>query len=182
MESSESEVLFRGRKFDVVRRQVQFPDGSRHARELVRHPGAVTIVPLLGADRVCLLKNYRPAADNFLWELPAGTCEPDEPPERTALRELEEETGYRAGRLWRLLGFYTSPGVMTEWMEVFVAEELTPGPPRPEQGELLQVVPLPWAEVDRLLRQGEIRDGKTIAALLYYQRFGRESQRANERR
>ncbi len=165
------EVLFRGRKFDLVRRQVKFPDGSTHTRELVQHPGAVTVLPLVGPEEVCLLRNFRPAAERFLWELPAGTREPDEPPEQTARRELEEETGYRAGRLWRLLGFFTSPGVMTEWMEVFVAEELTPGQARPEQGELLQTAVLSWPEVEKLIRQGEIQDGKTLAALLYYRQY-----------
>ncbi len=163
----QQEIVFRGRKFDRVR----FPDGTVHTRELIQHPGAVTILPLVSPEQVCLLKNFRPAAGEFLWELPAGTREPGEPPEQTALRELEEETGYRAGKLRRLLGFYTSPGVMTEWMEVFVAEELTAGEARPEQGEVMQTVILSWSEVERLLLQGEIQDGKTIAALLYYRRF-----------
>ncbi len=175
----QTEVLFRGRKFDLVRCQVRFPDGSLHTRELVQHPGAVTILPLLGPDRLCLLKNFRPAAGEFLWELPAGTREPNEPPEQTARRELAEETGYRAGKLWRLTGFFTSPGVMTEWMEVFVAEELVPGEARPEKGELMETVVLPWSEVEQMLRQGEIQDGKTIASLLYYRWFAGEAGKRN---
>ncbi len=167
----DQQVVFRGMRFDVVELQVQTPDGKQHKRQLVRHPGAVTIVPLVDDDRVCLLRNYRAAAGEYLWELPAGTCEPGESPLQTAQRELAEETGYQAGRLQRLCGFYTSPGIMTEWMEVFVATQLVPGTARPEAGEMLHTRILTWSEVWELVARGEIRDAKTLCALLFYERF-----------
>ena len=96
--SEEPEVLLVARRFRVVRRYQQTADGSRHVREIIEHPGAVAIVPIVGADQVCLIRNYRIAVGETLWELPAGTLEPDEPPLENARRELIEETGYRGGQ------------------------------------------------------------------------------------
>ncbi len=108
-----------------------------------------------------------------LLELPAGTLERDEDPQHTAGRELEEETGYRAGRIHRLGEFYTSPGFADELMRVFVAEELAPGGQRLEPGEQIEVETVPCREALEMIDDGRIRDGKTIAALLMWQRSRR---------
>lgn len=166
---AERDVLFEGLRFRVVSLTQTMPDGSCHLRQIVRHPGAVAIVPLLDEERVCLVENYRVAVDETLLELPAGTLEPGEPPAETALRELAEETGYRAGRLEHLATFYTSPGILDERMFLFLATQLQPGAPALEAGEQIQTRICTWAEALRLIRQGQIRDAKTLCGLLYYE-------------
>ncbi len=139
-------------------------------REVVRHPGAVLVVPLLDGDRIVMIRNFRVAVNQRLLELPAGTLERDEDPQHAAGRELQEETGYRAGRIHRLGEFYTSPGFADELMRVFVAEELAPGGQRLEPGEQIEVETVPCREALAMIDDGRIRDGKTIAALLMWQR------------
>ena len=164
---SAEETVFAGRRFRVVRLVERAADGSRHVREIVRHPGAVAVVPLLGDGRVCLLHNDRCSVGGELIELPAGTLEPGEQPRATAERELAEETGYRAGRMELLAEFYTSPGILDERMYLYVATELVPGPAAPEPGERLRPIVVAWQEAMALLRRGEIRDAKTLVGLLY---------------
>jgi ADP-ribose pyrophosphatase len=131
----------------------------------VVHPGAVVVLPLLEGDRVVMIRNYRHAVEKELWELPAGTREPGESPIETAGRELEEETGYRAGGMKPLCEFYTSPGVSTERMFAFVATDLTPVPQRLEDGEQIRVEVVPIARIRSMLMDGELADGKSIAVL-----------------
>jgi ADP-ribose pyrophosphatase len=139
----------------------------------VRHPGAVVILPVLDAERVVLLRNFRFVVGDTLWEVPAGTVEPDEPLEACARRELLEETGYRA-EAWRALGYlYASPGVMDEKLHLFVAERLTPGPAAPEPDEQLEPVVLRLDEAVRMCLDGTIRDAKTVTALLLWERMTR---------
>jgi len=171
-------VLFVGRRFRVEQVTELGADGKEHVREVVRHPGAVVILPLVEGDRVCLIRNYRAAVGETLWELPAGTLEPNEDPQTTACRELAEETGYRAGKMELLTVFYTTPGILDERMYMFLAQDLLPGPTALEAGENLQPVLCDWKEVLQLLRDGNIRDGKTIATLLYYHVFHRRSTEA----
>ena len=168
---SSSNILFHGRRFRVERAIQEMPDGSRHVREVVRHPGAVVILPLLEDGRVCFVRNYRVAVGESLIELPAGTLEPDEDPAETALRELAEETGYRAGRLEPLITFCMSPGILDERMHLFLAESLKPGPTALEAGEDIQPLICAWPEALEMVRRGEIRDAKTLVGLLYYRLF-----------
>ena len=147
--------------------------GRAVTREVVRHPGAVTVIPVLAADRVVMIRNHRIAVGERLWELPAGKLEPDETPEAAALRELAEETGYLGGRVTRLGEFYTSPGFADELMRVYLAEDLTCSVPALEPGEAITVEILELAEVMNMIRKGVIRDGKTIAGLLMYWVFTR---------
>jgi ADP-ribose pyrophosphatase len=147
------------------------PDGVTLHRDVVRHPGAVAILPLLSDGRVLLLRNYRFSVSERLIELPAGTLERGESPLQTARRELAEETGYRAARWQPLLTFCTSPGVMDERIHLFLATELTPGEPALEAGEDIQLFPCTWDEALNLIRRGEIHDAKTLAGLLYYETF-----------
>ncbi len=152
-------------RFRVVRRRVTLPNGQPHAREVILHPGAVVILPVLDDGRVVLIRNHRVAAGETLWELPAGTREPDEAAEVTALRELQEETGYTARRLTWIREFFVSPGILSERMHLFLAEGLTAGPRALEPGEDIAVDPRPWHEALALADRGAIRDAKTLLAL-----------------
>jgi ADP-ribose pyrophosphatase len=172
---SSDELLFVGRRFRIVRLLQKTADGAEHVREVMRHPGAVAVVPVLPGGRICLLRNYRAGVAEHLVEIPAGTLEPGEEPLETARRELAEETGYRAGRLEPLCTFYTSPGILDEIMHVYLATELAEGPASPEPGEELQVLVASWDEVEAMIRRGEIRDGKSLTGLLYYDRFARQA-------
>lgn len=169
---SEDELLLQTRRFSVVRRRDISPAGKTHDREVVVHPGAVVILPLLADGRVCLIRNYRAAVRDTLIELPAGTLEAGEDPQATAHRELVEETGYAAGSMTLLIEFFMSPGILNERMRLYLATELVPGDAHREAGEEIENLEIPWREALRLARQGEIRDGKTLAGLLWYDRFG----------
>ena len=166
-----NEILFSGKRFHVERAIQTMPDGSQHVREVVRHPGAVVILPLLDDGRICFVRNYRVAVGQTLIELPAGTLEPGEDPAKTAVRELAEETGYRAALIEHLLTFCMSPGILDEQMHLYLAEQLSPGPMALEPGEDIQPLLCTWEEAMEMARRGEIRDAKTLVGLLYYQRF-----------
>lgn len=166
--------VYAGHRFDVHRVDLQGSDGQPHSRDLVVHPGSVLIVPVLDADHLVLIRNYRFSADEVLWELPAGTIEPvGEPPLFCAQREIIEETGYRAGRMTHLLTFYACPGISTEKMHLFLAEDLTQVGQDLDASEQIEPKVVSRDEAMRLVRDGEIRDGKTIAGLLYYDRVVR---------
>jgi ADP-ribose pyrophosphatase len=171
--SAEPEVLYVAPRFRVVRRFQQTADGARHERQIVDHAGAVAIVPIVGADRVCLIRNYRVAVGETLWEIPAGTLEPHEPPLENARRELIEETGYRCDRLEKFGELWMSPGILNERMHLFVATGLVAGPTALEAGEEIESVVIPWDEALAMIDRGEIRDAKTVAGLLAYDRIRR---------
>jgi ADP-ribose pyrophosphatase len=149
-----------GKLFDVV---IETWDGRE--REIVDHPGSTAIVAIHDGA-VVLVRQLREPAQNPLLELPAGTLEDGEEPLASAQRELAEEVGLRGGRWRRLGGFWTSPGFVREYMHVFVAEELEPGKPDTEDGEEVEVVRWPVAEI--AARIDELEDAKTIAGLLLY--------------
>jgi ADP-ribose pyrophosphatase len=163
-------LLFSASRFRVVERKQRTADGSAVPRQVVLHPGAVVIVPMVDADRVCLIRNERVAVRKTLVELPAGTLEPPEPPRECAERELREETGYAANEWHELPGFYMSPGILCERMHVFVAEGLTAGDPAREAGEQIDNLVVRWDDALAMIDRGEIEDAKTIAALLAWDR------------
>lgn len=164
------EIVYTGRRVSVAVDTFTAPDGTTIRRDCILHPGAVVILPVLDAGRVVLLRNNRWVVGETLWEVPAGTREPDEPLEECAKRELREETGYTAAK-WTPLGFlYASPGVMNEKLHLFIAEDLTPGEMAPEADEELEPVTVPLAEAIRMCLAGEIKDAKTITALLLWER------------
>ncbi len=164
-----TETLLQSTKFRVERREYNVPDRGPVRREVVVHPGAVLILPLLSASEVVMIRNYRFAVEAELLELPAGTLEPNELSIACAARELAEETGYLAGSIEPLCGFYTSPGFTNEKIQVFVARELTPGRQRLEATEQIRVETMPWADALAATVDGRIIDAKTIAALHIYQ-------------
>jgi ADP-ribose pyrophosphatase len=169
------EELLRSKLFKVVRHRYTDAGGVQRTRETIQHPGAVTILPLLDDGRVCLVRNYRVAVGKELLELPAGTLEPGEAPEYTAARELAEETGYHASSIEKLTEFFMSPGILNERMHLFLATGLTLGTAAPEDGEEVAPVVLPWQEALLMVHSGQIEDAKSLAGLLYYERFRRGS-------
>ena len=170
MRDRHEEKVFDGKRFQVVR-LAYTTDRGRCEREIVRHGGSVTIVPLVDADHVCLIRNFRPAVGRTLLELPAGTREPGEPVDVTARRELQEETGYTARTWQRLPGFFLSPGILDERMELFLARDLIPGAPRREAGEQIENAVLTWTEIDRRIADGTIEDAKTLIGLFHALRY-----------
>ena len=167
------ELLYQAKRFRVERVTQESADGSRHAKDVVRHPGAVAIVPLLDDGRICFVDNYRVAVGERLVEIPAGTLEPPEEPIKTALRELAEETGYRAAHIEHLATFCMSPGILDERMHIFAAWGLTAGDMALEAGEDIRVLHLSWQEALAMVHDGRIHDAKSVAALLYYDTFHR---------
>ncbi len=166
-------VLFEGKRFRVERVIQTLPDGSQHEKQVVRHPGAVVLLPLLGDGRICFVENYRASVTQTLIELPAGTLEPGEEPLQTARRELAEETGYRAGRIEPLATFYMSPGILDERMVLYLATELQAGPPALDAGEDIRPLLCTWDEALAMVGDGRMRDAKSMLGLLYYQAFRR---------
>jgi ADP-ribose diphosphatase len=163
-------TLLETRRFTVVEEVVRRPDGSTANCVYVEHAGAVAVLAMVDAERVCLIHSRRLTVDRTLVEVPAGTREPNEPPLESARRELQEETGYRAEH-WEKLGeFYTSPGILTERMHVFLATGLTAGPPQREPNEEIENLVVTWDEAMAMVDRGEIVDGKTLVALLAYDR------------
>ncbi|MEC7564553.1 MAG: NUDIX hydrolase [Planctomycetota bacterium] len=142
------------------------PTGKR--RQIVRHPGAVTILPMVDHNHVCLIRNFRVSVNESLIELPAGTLEPDESPLSTAHRELMEETGYRAQQMQFIHQFLLSPGILDERMHLFVATDLNAGEPARESGEDISNLVVSWPQAIQWIFSGEIQDAKTITGLLMY--------------
>jgi ADP-ribose diphosphatase len=145
---------------------VEEPGGVRAGREVVRHRGSVAALPVHADGRVVLVRQYRYAVDQLVWEVPAGRLDPGETPEQGALREVEEEVGLRAGRLEGISVFFTTPGFCDETMHLFRATDLQAIPPRPEADERIEVRTFAFDEAHAMVHRGEVREGKTIVALL----------------
>ena len=169
------ETQWESKRFQVVKQTVVRPDGQSASVAYVVHPGSVAILPLVDDSHLCLIRNRRLTVGQTLVEVPAGTREPGENPLETARRELEEETGYRADHWEKLAEFYASPGILSEQIHVYVASGLTPGKPRREANEEIENLVLSWDEALAMLDRGEIVDGKTIVALLAFDRRRRQS-------
>jgi ADP-ribose pyrophosphatase len=161
----QSEKMYHGRAFDVLREQVRLPDGNIIHLDIVEHVGSVAIVPVDQDGRVWFVRQYRHAARQTMLELPAGTLEVDEPPIEGAHRELREEIGMAAGKLDLLGDFYLAPGYSTERMYVYLATNLTPAPLPSDADEFLSVETIPVSQVIEMLTQGEFKDAKSLAAL-----------------
>ncbi|MCA9139453.1 MAG: NUDIX hydrolase [Planctomycetales bacterium] len=158
-------MLLRGARFNVHRITLTGDDGRRYEREVVRHPGAVVLLPILDDGRVVLIENTRPTVAETLLELPAGTREPDEPAIVTAGRELIEETGYTAGKLELIHEFYSAPGICDELMHLYKATELVAGDPKREATESIVNRIATADEIKQWVNSGKIRDAKTLVGL-----------------
>lgn len=162
-----TECVFEGRIFNVRIDRIRYPDGAEHRIDVVEHPGSFTVLAMPSPREVVLVRQYRHAVGQSLWELPAGTAHPGEDPAAGAARELAEETGYRAGRLYRLGALYATPGFCTETMHFFAAEELTAGEQMLDEDERIEVATFSRDAAWRLVAQGEISDMKTVLGLLW---------------
>jgi ADP-ribose pyrophosphatase len=166
-----SETIFQGKSFGVRRDELIEPTGVRTMREVVTHPGSVVVLPVFADGRILLIRQYRYATRQFLWELVAGRMEPGENPRAGAARELVEETGYRAKRMRVFMDFFPTPGFLEEHMFLLLAEGLTAGEAKPEEDEKIELKIFTRKEIEGMIERGVIRDGKSIAGLLFYFRF-----------
>jgi ADP-ribose pyrophosphatase len=161
-----SRTVFAGRRIQLQVDRVRLPNGAEHDFEMIHHPGAAAIVPLLGSGDVLMLRQYRYATGGWLLEVPAGTLDAGESPERCAARELQEETGYRAGALQPLGWIWTTPGFTDERIWLYLATDLAGGNQALERDEVLTLERLPLARAAAMATGGEIVDAKSVAALL----------------
>ena len=170
-------TIFKGRVVTLNLETVTLPNGATVELEVVRHPGAAAIVPLKDKRTVILIRQFRLAAGGFIYEIPAGKLHPGEDPRDCAAREIEEEIGYRAGTIERLETFFTAPGFTDEVMHLFLATGLTRTAQKLDHDEVLEVVEMPLEQAISHIRDGTIRDAKTIVGLqsVYLRTHGRTS-------
>jgi ADP-ribose pyrophosphatase len=166
-----SEMIYEGPVFGVRRDDVLEPGGVRAIREVITHPGSVVVLPVLPDGRILLIRQYRHATRQYLWELVAGRIDSGENVRQAAARELLEETGYRAQRFRVFLDVFPTPGFLEERMYILLAEKLTAGKAQPEEDEKITSKSFEPAALERMIRQNVLRDAKSIAGLLYYFRF-----------
>jgi ADP-ribose pyrophosphatase len=171
-----SKLAYKGKVFSVFTDTVIEPTGVKNVRDVIRHNGSVVILaidesPETGnpSDPIIILeRQYRHAAGQFLLELPAGRIEPKETPLAAAKREMIEETGYRAKKWSLLTKYFASPGFLGEWMQIYIAREITPGKSQPEADEQIEILRVPLSEALALMVQNKIHDGKTLIGLSLY--------------
>jgi len=178
--------VYTGRVINLDIDTVRFPDGSLGELEMIRHPGASAIVPILGEPnapdpQLVLIRQYRYAAGGYLYEIPAGRLDAGESPANCAARELTEETGYRAARIEHLYTMFTTPGFTDECIHVFRATELREGPSAREPDEFMSIEPVPLSRAMQLIRTGEISDAKTALAILYAAQFGLTQKKTTDK-
>ncbi|RJP74728.1 MAG: NUDIX hydrolase [Candidatus Abyssobacteria bacterium SURF_17] len=170
-EVKEVKQIYSGRVVDLSVETIILPDGKEARREVVRHPGAVAIVPMASAKEVILIKQFRYCAGKTLWEIPAGTMEQGETPLACAQRELIEETGHRAGKMESLGGFYTTPGFCNEFLYLFVATELEQCESNLDRDEQIETHKMSMKEAFCKIESGEIADAKTLVGLMRVNRM-----------
>jgi ADP-ribose pyrophosphatase len=166
-----SKVIYKGAIFGIRRDEVIEPSGVRTTREVITHPGSVVVLPVLADKRIVMIRQYRHAAKQYLWELVAGRIDEGEAPRKAAARELMEETGYRAKRFKVFLDVFPTPGFLEERMYILLAEGLSAGQAQPEDDEKIIAKAFTRKELEQMMRQGKLRDAKSVAGLLYYFRF-----------
>jgi ADP-ribose pyrophosphatase len=170
----EKQVVYNGKKVRLEVDRVEDEENQREVRfEVVVHPGAVVVLPVMDDGRVLMIRNHRYSVHQVLIELPAGTLEKGEDPMNCAGRELLEETGYLAGKLQRIGAFYSSPGVLTEKLYAFAAYHLERKSTALEEDEEIEIMPVLFDDALKMIDTAEIMDAKTIATLLMYERSHR---------
>ena len=166
-----SQVIYQGPVFGIRRDEVIEPTGIRTTREVITHSGSVVVLPVLPDGRVVLIRQYRHAARQYLWELVAGRMDHGETPKQGAARELIEETGYRAKKFTVFLDVFPSPGFLEERMYILLAEGLTLGEAQPEEDEKIISRAYKPSELREMIRRGQLCDAKSVAGILYYLTF-----------
>ena len=162
-------TIYAGRVLTLNLERVKLPNGATAELEIAHHPGGAAVVALDAANRVCLLHQYRHAAGGWITELPAGKLDEREPPLTCARRELAEEAGVQAARWDKLGDFFSSPGVLTEVIHVFLARDLSPAQAQPEPHEVFETGWVPLPEAVQMATAGRIKDAKTLVGLLWAQ-------------
>jgi ADP-ribose pyrophosphatase len=171
-----SETVYQGPLFRVTKDTIIEPSGKHNVRDVVRHNGSVVIIAIDPARSkkdpwIVMERQYRHAANQYLWELPAGKLDPGEDPIAGAQRELEEETGYRAKKWKPLVEYFASPGFLGESMKVYVAEGLVPGHPHPEEDEEIEISLVKLSDIMKAIDKGRIMDGKTLTCIPLFDRL-----------
>jgi len=161
-----SNIIYRGKILNLRVDTVKLPDGQTGKREIVEHAGAVIIVPVSQEGKLLLVRQYRHAVGRTTLELPAGNVEPGETLESSALRELQEETGYTAKELVKLFSFFSTPGFSSEELHVFLASGLTPSKQNPDDDEFVEVISVPWKKAMQMVWSGEICDAASVAGII----------------
>ena len=165
-EVKKRKVVFSKGPIHLVDCDVKMPNGLKLSRQIIEHPGAAVIIPQIKKNTFLLIKQFRFAAKDWLWEFPAGGVEKRETPRKAANRELREEVGYRAKKLTRILDFYPTPGISGEIMHLFLAENLVPDKAKGDDDEEIEVHAFTFREIERMIKQRKIVDGKTILSFL----------------
>jgi ADP-ribose diphosphatase len=161
-----SDTLFRGKVFDLKVDEIEYDSGNKGVRETAVHPGGAVVVAVKDDGKIILVKQYRHPFQKFLLEFPAGKLEKGEDPQICAVRELEEETGYSAGKITKLGAILTTPGFCTEVLHIYKAEDLIPGQHRREEGEYgMKILEFSKDEIEEKIKNGEISDAKTICGI-----------------
>ena len=166
-----SEKLFTGRVIDLYLEEVELPNGKTSTREIIKHPGAVAVIAVTDEGKIVMVRQYRKAMDRILVEIPAGKLEKGEKPEVTAIRELQEETGYTCDGVTPLISFYTSPGFADELVHLFVAKGLKKDDQKHslDEDEFVDLVEVTLNEALQMMESKEIYDAKTAYAIQYLQ-------------
>jgi len=176
-----SKLVYKGKVFNLFSDTLEEPNGHRHQKDVIRHPGSVVMLAV--DDRtnpadpdIILERQYRHAVGKYLIELPAGSRNPDEPPLAAAKRELIEETGFRAKKWTMLIRYFASPGFLGEWMQIYLARDLREGIATPELDEQIEIIRMPLSKIMQMIADGKIHDGKTVIGLSLYDRARREGR------
>ena len=158
-------LIYKGKIIDLSVETVTLPNGATADLEVIAHPGAAAVVPMKDDRTVVMVRQYRHAVGGFIYEIPAGKLHPGEDPRDCAVREVEEETGYRVGWLEPILSFLTTPGFTNEIIHIFAGYELSPGTQNLGADEVLEIIEMPLDQAIARINDGEIRDAKTIIGL-----------------
>lgn len=167
--------IYHGKIINLSVDQVELQNGEKAHREWIHHPGGVGILAINEQNEICLVRQFRYPYHEFLWEIPAGKKEPSEPPLKTALRELSEETGFAAAKLNLLGEVYPSPGILDEVIHLYLATDLIAGKTHPDEDEFLECRFWPIKDVLKMIEKNEIKDAKTVIAVLKLMQFYADS-------